>query len=250
MRYPRDLGQRFLVNKDGVGLFLEGLSGFEGLDVLEVGPGEGQLTISIANVARRVLAVEFDRELAARLMARVPYNVSVVIGDGAKYVLIARSPVLVSNTPFYLSSSIITNAARNNNLELMVLGLQLEVAKRVTARPGSELYGRLSVISQAYFRAQIIGVMPSSWFRPRPKVDAAVVRMVRIRRWDSTGEALEKVTRCLFSYRNKLVTKAALRCLGRVPEDFKGLPSSARVRDLAPEQLIGVARCLSLGGQK
>lgn len=248
MRYPRDLGQRFLVNEYGVNLFLEGLRGFEGLDILEVGPGEGQLTIPIAKVARRVLAVEFDQKLATKLSAKAPYNVSVIVGDGARHVSITRSPILVSNTPFYLSSSIIVNAARNNNLELMVLGLQLEVAKRITAPPGSELYGRLSVISQAYFRTRIIGVMPSSWFRPRPKVDAAVVQMVRVRRWDSTGDALERVTRCLFSYRNKLVTKAVSRCLGNMPESLKGLPPGARVRDLTPEQLAGVAKWLSLGG--
>ncbi|MFP3171711.1 MAG: 16S rRNA (adenine(1518)-N(6)/adenine(1519)-N(6))-dimethyltransferase RsmA [Acidilobus sp.] len=251
MRYPSDLGQRFLVNKEGVELFLRGLRGAEGADVLEIGPGEGQLTMPVSRIARRLIGVELDGALAEKLSAKVPANVTVIVGDGKAYAEVTRTPVVVSNTPFYLSSTIIARAARNNNVKLMVLGLQLEVAKRAIARPGSELYGRLSVISQVYFRSSLLGVMPSSWFRPTPKVDAAVLRMERIMAWDSVGEALEAATRCLFSYRNKLARRALERCFGESSiKAVDGVGPGTRVRDLTPGQLLGVARWLTSGGSR
>lgn len=243
---PRDLGQRFLVDQRGVSLLVSALNGLAGRDFLEVGPGLGALTIEASRLANRILAVEIDAGLAARLTPSLPPNAAVVVGDGVDFVMTTGSEVVFSNSPFYLTSSIVAAAARNNNVRWLVLGCQREVALRLTASPGSRDYGRLSVLAQAYFNVSLIGFIPAGWFRPRPKVDAAVVVMSRRRPWGDEGEALEDLSRCLFSLRNKGLAKVMRRCLpsGVGPPPVR-LDQGRRVRDLNPDELVEVSKWLA-----
>jgi len=241
----RRLGQHFLVDEGGVKLFTEVLERFKGLDFLEVGPGLGALTLRASELAGRLIAVEIDESLAKRLSPRLPFNSSVVIGDGALFVASARTPVVFSNAPFYLVGRMIAAAARNNNVRWLVLGCQKEVAERIVARPGSEEYGRLSVISQAYFSATIKGYMPAEWFRPRPKVNAALVLMERRREWGPEGEVLEGLTRCLFSQKNRLLAKVAKRCIGDEGPALLAANNNRRVRDLTPDELVEASKWLA-----
>ena len=245
MSRRRRLGQHFLVDEGGVKLFTEALERFKGLDFLEVGPGLGALTLRASELAGRLMAVEIDGSLAKRLSSRLPLNSSVVIGDGALFVASARTPVVFSNAPFYLVGRMIAAAARNNNIRWLVLGCQKEVAERIVASPGSEEYGRLSVISQAYFTATIKGYMPAEWFRPRPKVNAALVLMERRREWGPEGEVLEGLTRCLFSQKNRLLAKVAKRCIGDEGPALLAANNNRRVRDLTPDELVEASKWLA-----
>jgi len=241
----RRLGQHFLVDEGGVKLFTGVLERFKGLDFLEVGPGLGALTLRASELAGRLVAVEIDGSLAKKLSSRLPLNSSVVIGDGALFVASVRTPVVFSNAPFYLVGRMIAAAARNNNIRWLVLGCQKEVAERIVARPGSEEYGRLSVISQAYFLATIKGYMPAEWFRPRPKVNAALVLMERRREWGPEGEVLEGLTRCLFSQKNRLLAKVAKRCIGDKGPALLAASNNRRVRDLTPDELVEASKWLA-----
>lgn len=221
--------------------FLGALEEFRGEDLLEVGPGTGAITVPASSIARRIVAVEVDRELALSLAARAPPNVSVVIGDGVSHLLATRLGVLLSNTPFNISSRLLVAAARNNNVRAAVLGVQLEVARRVTASPGEPDYGRLSVIVRAHFNVDMVAVLPSSWFSPRPKVNAGVLVLRRRRPWSPASDALERLTACLFSQRNRLAAKVLERCgLSGRPEELRG----RRVRELSPDELLGMASWL------
>ena len=245
-RPPRDLGQHFLIDQRGVSLLLNALNHLAGRDFLEVGPGLGALTLEASRLANRLVAVELDQRLAGKLVQRLPPNAAVVVGDGVDFVRSTPSEVVFSNSPFYLTSSIVAAAARNNNVRWLVLGCQKEVALRLTASPGSDDYGRLSVIAQAYFNVSLAGFMPAEWFRPRPKVDAAVVVMSRRRTWGEEGEVLEGLSRCLFSQRNKTLTKVMRRC---IPNDAGQPPirldPMRRVRDLTPDEIIEVSKWLA-----
>ena len=237
----RRLGQHFLVERAGVDLFLEciGMLGPVGdYDALEVGPGRGALTLAISRSFRRLIAAEIDRGLAARLAGRLPPNVSLVVADGVSIVLAAPVQVVVSNTPFNITSRLVVAMARNNNVVGGVIGAQAEVARRMVARPGSDDYGRLSVISQAYFDITLVGQMPSEWFRPRPKVSAAVIVMKRRRTWDARGDALERLLRCAFRRRNRVARKALAECAGAdAPIDVGG----RRIRDLTVDEYLRLA---------
>ena len=244
MRRPkvRRLGQHFLVERAGVELFLKGISMLgpvRDYDAAEVGPGKGALTQAISGLFKRLVAIEIDLDLAARLAGLLSPNAGLVVADGVSMLSVMPVQVVVSNTPFNITSRLVVAMAKNNSIVGGVIGAQAEVARRMAAKPGTSDYGRLSVISQAYFDVSLIGVIPSGWFRPRPKVSAAVVVLKRRRAWDVRGEVLEGLLRCAFERRNRVARRALVECLGT--EDLPIDVGGRRVRDLTVDEYLRLA---------
>ena len=164
--------------------------------VLEVGPGAGALTALMASRGAAVVAVEIDpgmARLTADATAGMP-NVRVVVGDALanKHTMhpevldnlragLAVDPgrrlKLVANLPYNVATPIVSNLLVHPELcpSLMVVTIQLELAERMRAEPGTDAYGSLSVIVQALADCSIVRVLPPSVFWPRPKVDSAVI---------------------------------------------------------------------------
>jgi 16S rRNA (adenine1518-N6/adenine1519-N6)-dimethyltransferase len=147
--------------------------------VLEVGPGLGILTETLARRARRVVAFELDRDLAAVLPRLVPANVEIVQGDALKLDpgnFLSSPYKLVANLPYQITSPFLF---RYLNIEpppaLLVLMVQREVAERITAPPGELSY--LAVAVQSAVRARIVRSVPAGAFHPRPRVESAVVKL-------------------------------------------------------------------------
>ena len=157
--------------------------------VLEVGPGEGALTRPIAALARRVLAIEIDPWRAAVLeeeFAAVP-GVRIARGDALTRPFGAwlaeagwETPaVFLANLPYNAATPILLAAIEEPGaITRAVVTLQREVALRLTAAPGSDAYGYLSVRASAFARARILFDLPPGAFRPRPKVTSSVVELV------------------------------------------------------------------------
>ncbi len=237
------MDQVFLVNGYSIAEFAKIASRIaNGGDVAEVGPGLGSLTIPLSTMSKRLVAIELDRRLALFLERLVNScgspNVVIVAGDGPELLESVRVSAVVSNTPYSASSRIIAAMARNNNVRNAVLGVQLDVARRMIAEPGSTEYGRLTLLTKRYFRAEIKMVIPKSHYYPRPKVDGAIVEMERIKPWEKGDEVFEKLTACLFAQRNKRASKAIRECservLGRAVSVELG---EKRVRDLDPSDI-------------
>ncbi len=234
---PRDrLGQHFLVDPHGVALFLEALAKWESRDMMEVGPGLGVITIHASLIASRVVAVEIDPLLASHLASIVGDNVLIVRGDGLDHVTSTCISIVYSNTPYNISSQLIARIARNNNITYSLLGVQLELAKRMTAKPGERDYGRLTLLVNRYFDVKLLGIIPWSSFYPEPEVSGALVELWRKRDWAEGDEAFESLTRCLFSNRNKKAVKVASRCLGVEAGKLSWL-GERRVRELTLEDV-------------
>ena len=148
-------------------------------DVLEIGPGLGILTQTLAARARRVVAFELDRDLARVLPSLVPSNVQIVQGDAllldpADY-LTARHK-LVANLPYQITSPFITRyLSLQPGPSVLVLMVQREVAERIVSSPGSLSY--LAVLVQSAARAKIVRHVPPGAFHPRPKIDSAVIKL-------------------------------------------------------------------------
>lgn len=149
--------------------------------VLEIGPGLGGLTEVLAAQARRVIAVELDDRLIPALawLDALP-NVEIVHQDILTVdldALIGPEPYLVcANVPYYITSAIIRFLLeRAHRPRRLVLTVQLEVAKRLIARPGE--HSVLSISAQYYARPQIVMRLNRAAFYPRPDVDSAVVRL-------------------------------------------------------------------------
>ena len=157
-----------------------GLRGAE--TVVEIGPGRGALTDLLVPRAARVVAVELDRMLAAKLRERYAADprLTVVEADVLKVALgelAGDDFVLAGNVPYYITTPILFHALERPRPRRAVYLVQREVADRVVAPPGGKEYGALSVNVQAVARAEILLRVPPGAFVPPPKVDSAVLRV-------------------------------------------------------------------------
>src|SRR5688500_9988477 len=179
----RALGQHFLrdsgVARAIVDLLAPGVADL----AVEIGPGEGALTEHLARRAGRVVALEVDRDLIDRLRRRLP-TVEVVEADARTwdYGTLARPPggrVLVAgNLPYSVGKPILQALVdARTAIDEMALMLQLEVAERVAAAPGSKTYGSLSILTQVYCDVRVALRVPAGAFRPPPKVESAVLHL-------------------------------------------------------------------------
>jgi len=190
--------------------------------VLEIGPGLGALTDELARRAARLLLVEIDRALAARLAERFAGDdrVRVVTGDVLELPLadlLGTTPTtVVENLPYNVASPVLFRLLElRARVPRAVLMLQLEMAQRLTARPGSKIYGASSVMVQAFAEVRIAFRVSRRSFLPPPEVDSAVVDV----RWSPAPRAdigdpelFRAVVRAAFGQRRKML-RNALRLL-------------------------------------
>ena len=149
--------------------------------VLEIGPGLGTLTEILTERAARVVAVEFDKQLAKELGVRVQAdNLHIVSSDILSFDLTSLPPdyKVVANIPYYLTSNLIRVLSETPNPpRTAALLIQKEVAERVAAGPGA--MSLLSVTAQFYWRVSLGRVVPAELFEPAPKVDSQILILKR-----------------------------------------------------------------------
>lgn len=181
--------------------------------VLEIGPGTGNLTVKLLEKAKQVIVVERDPRMAAELLKRVQKSpemkrkLHIIVGDVIKADL-PYFDVCVSNTPYQISSPLTFKLLNHKPLfRTAVLMFQREFAMRLVARPGDELYCRLSVNAQLLSKIVHVMKVSKNSFRPPPKVESSVVRMSPI-----SGQSLpfdfaewDGLVRVLFLRKNKTV---------------------------------------------
>mgnify|MGYP006293046329 FL=1 len=187
-RPRKRLGQHFLVDPRVVRALLERSGLGTGDRVLEIGPGQGALTFPLSRKVTRVLAVEKDRELAEwlrqELKARGLDNVTVLSEDILRFdfdLLERFSPggaQVLGNLPYNVSTPVLERLIRNRlRIRRAVLMFQKEVADRLTASPGGRTYGALTVLVGVHARVRRILRVGRDAFRPKPKVESAVVEL-------------------------------------------------------------------------
>lgn len=203
-RKPK-LGQHFLVDDSAALRIVEALGNISNGTVLEIGPGEGAITRLLAKRARRLIAIEIDRVLAAQLRMHfaLASNVEVIEGDilaidfdtifgpkpgntrpGIEY---KPEPArLVGNLPYFITSDILLRLFEfRRYFSTMVLMVQKEVADRMAAPSGGSDYGLLSATVQLYAEVEKLFTLPPGAFSPPPKVHSTVVRLNLSPRIDS-----------------------------------------------------------------
>ena len=178
------LGQNFLHDVQATQRIAASLGDLSGRTVVEIGPGRGAITASLAARAAHVIAVELDPVLAARLRTEFPSDRVTVVGqdvlhfDFAAAAQAAGQRLLVAgNLPYGITSQILLKlAASHAALDRAILMVQREVADRVTASPSSRDYGLLSVTVQIFGPAESLFTLPPSAFSPPPDVYSTVFR--------------------------------------------------------------------------
>jgi 16S rRNA (adenine1518-N6/adenine1519-N6)-dimethyltransferase len=163
--------------------------------VIEIGAGEGALTEHLLEHAGRIVAIEKDPELVERLARRFHGDdrLEILEADVLETDLAGWGDAVVAgNLPYYITSPVIERTlAMGKLLEHAVFLVQREVAERLTANPGSRDYGFLSVATQLYADTKMLFSVPPEAFRPPPKVDSAVVRLIPHHRGAGHGAVVD-----------------------------------------------------------
>ena len=184
-RPTKRLGQNFLKDPGVIKRIIESFSPKADETVIEVGPGKGALTAELVDRGARVVAIEFDRNLAALLSERFAgldnfrlLQADALETDFCAVIQPAQTARLIANLPYNISTAILQRLITQRScLEEMVLMLQKEVVERIQAPAGSSDRGYLSVLVEAYCETEkLFDVSPGS-FQPRPKVWSTVVRL-------------------------------------------------------------------------
>jgi 16S rRNA (adenine1518-N6/adenine1519-N6)-dimethyltransferase len=215
------------------------LSGYEGLPVLEIGPGTGVLTRFLLEAGHDLTVVELDRESVAYLEKNFPaLEGRIITGDFLQLDLLKLFPpsfCVIGNYPYNISSQIFFKVLEYKDQIPCCSGmLQKEVAERLAAGPGSKTYGILSVLLQAWYDVEYLFTVSEEVFDPPPKVKSGVIRIKRNNRTIlPCNEALFKtVVKTSFNQRRKTLRNSMKRLLGKDCPEY-GLP----VFDKRPEQL-------------
>ena len=256
----RALGQHFL-RDGGIARAIVDLVAPTANDlVVEIGPGEGALTAELARRAGRLIALEVDPVLTARLRPRFP-GVEIVDADARTwdYGALVAPPggrvLVVGNLPYSVGKPILMAlVAARGAIDAMALMLQREVAERVAAAPGSRVYGSLSVLTQFYCDVVLALRVPPGAFRPPPKVESAVIRL-GVLRSSRVAVADERrfhvVVRAAFAQRRKTLANALSAGLGRPADALKaaaeaaGIDPSRRAETLTISEFAELTRQLS-----
>src|SRR5216684_4321986 len=191
------LGQHFLTDAAAATRIADALGDISQSTVLEIGPGRGALTSLLANRARRLIAIELDRVLAAQLRMKFSTtpNVEIIEGDilaidfhtlfgpkpGSSRPGLVHTPErarVVGNIPYYITSDILLRLFEfRQYISTIVIMVQREVADRITAKPGRSEYGLLSATAQLYANVEKLFTLQPGAFSPPPKVQSSVIRL-------------------------------------------------------------------------
>jgi 16S rRNA (adenine1518-N6/adenine1519-N6)-dimethyltransferase len=231
---------------------------------IEIGAGHGEMTEQLVRTGAPVYAVELDPPLVERLkrLAERHPNLTIVPGDVLEVDLPAlaagRRIRLYGNLPYYITSPILHRFfSFAERIEEIHIVIQLEVALRLTARPGTKLYGYLSVATQFFTRPEFVLKLPPGAFRPPPEVASALVTLrlpgPAAQSWIPDTEAFLEFVKTCFAQKRKTVANN-LRVLAR-PEQTRGLlrglnlREDARAEQLNVVQFMEVYRAISSGSR-
>jgi 16S rRNA (adenine1518-N6/adenine1519-N6)-dimethyltransferase len=209
------LGQNFITERWVIERILNIAQVSKRDEVLEIGPGLGALTFALSEKAKRVVAIEKDKKLAAWMEKHVDqhHNIELICGDTLKMDFRSyyrgKKMKVVANLPYSVSSPILIKFLNDLDIfSFFVLMLQREVGERICASPGGKEYGSISVLLQTYMNIRSEFRVPPSAFWPKPKVDSLVLKMTPLPAptVPLDDRALyERVVRASFSSRRKML---------------------------------------------
>ena len=248
------LGQHFLVDENILGV-IERMSDLAATDVVfEVGAGLGVLTRYLADRVRFVHAVELDRSLEPALIDALQgrTNVDLIWGDALRLdprELRPRPSKLVANPPYNVATPLVVETLEHaTSLERWCVMVQREVADRFFASPRTKAYGAVSVLVQLAARKTGFHAVSPTVFRPRPRVESALVAFERAR--VASISEVRPVVEAAFAHRRKTavnaLAQAGLASRAEAEQSLVaiGKATNARAEELTPQEFVQLARAL------
>jgi len=249
----KSLGQNFLIDRNVLEQIVDTVE-ITNKEVLEIGPGSGNLTTFILKKnPKKVYTIEKDDELALLLKDKFTDEITIINDDVLKISedKISNEKLTVfGNLPYNISTEIlskwIVNIDKNFWFENLILMFQKEVAERIIAEPNTSKYGRLSILSNWKLHIKkIIDIKPLS-FSPRPKIDSTLLLFTPRENFFKLKEAknLEMITRVFFSQRRKMLKKPFNQIFNdakAVSEKFN-IDLNLRPQNLEPEMYFNLVK--------
>lgn len=252
----KHLGQHFLHERGIISKIVQAVDPKPGDRLVEIGPGQGAITFPLLDRHGELTVIEFDRDLIFPLTeaARAHGTLEVIHRDVLSVDFTALTGGegqirLVGNLPYNLSSPILFHALEHAAaIRDMHFMLQKEVVDRMAAGPGSKVYGRLGVMLQAYCHVTPLFTVPPGAFRPPPKVDSAVVRLVP-RAPETIGivdpEKYSAVVRDAFGQRRKTLRNALSKLCDAAAIEAAGIRPESRAEQIEVADFVRLANHLA-----
>ncbi len=248
-------GQHFLTSSDTIERIVSAIAPQQGETIVEIGPGQAAITAPLAHAATILHAIEFDRDLVAKLNRQFQEcpNVNIHEADALQFDFSTLGDELriVGNLPYNISTPLLFHLLTfKRNVTDMHFMLQKEVVDRMSATPGSKDYGRLTVMLGCQLEVvPLFDVSPDA-FTPAPKVISSVVRMRPLPhdRYDiQDARKLEEIVKQAFSRRRKTLRNALKGVASESEIEAAGLAIGERPEQIPVDGWIRLANLLASG---
>ena len=248
-------GQNFLTDQGVISNIAAAISPKKSDHLVEIGPGQGALTETLAPVGCRLDVIELDRDLIAGLLAAFSlyddfklHSADALKFDFAKLVTNNKPMRVVGNLPYNISTPLIFKLLENAFIvQDMHFMLQLEVVQRLAASPGSKHWGRLGIMTQYHCKVEHLFDVPPTAFNPPPKVQSAIVRLVPYKEspWPDCDESqLRKVVQAAFAQRRKTLRNNLKGLIDTDELKRLGIDPGARAETLALTEFIAITNAI------
>ncbi len=244
-------GQNFLHDDYIIDKIVSAISPKNGENLVEIGPGLGALTEPVAELVDHLSVIELDRDLAKRLRSHpfIQDKLQVIENDALKFDFASlgtekQSLRVFGNLPYNISTPLMFHLFKYcEYIKDMHFMLQLEVVNRLCATHGDKNYGRLSIMAQYYCTATPVVMVPPSAFKPPPKVDSAVVRLVPRDKPLVDVKSLpllEKVVATAFNQRRKTIRNSLKTLISEQELVDTGILAESRAEQLSIQQFAAI----------
>lgn len=249
-------GQNFLHDPYIIDQIVSAIAPEKGQNLVEIGPGLAALTEPVCELVDKLNVVELDRDLADRLRTHpfIASKLNIIESDALKYdfsqLLTEGKPLRVfGNLPYNISTPLMFHLFTfTNQVQDMHFMLQKEVVNRLAASPGNKNYGRLSVMAQYFCKVIPVLQVPPGAFKPPPKVDSAVVRLVphEKKTVDVADEKLlNKVCAQAFNQRRKTIRNSLKELLNEEQIIKLGINPELRAENLSLQDYATLANAVT-----
>ncbi|MBC47906.1 MAG: 16S rRNA (adenine(1518)-N(6)/adenine(1519)-N(6))-dimethyltransferase [Thiotrichales bacterium] len=217
-------GQNFLVDQQVINQIVSTIAPKRMDSIIEIGPGKGALTFPLIDHLDHIHVIEIDRDLISLLQKKSNKKITIHESDALVFNFdqFTKNIRIVGNLPYNISSPLLFHLLNHrNNIIDMTFMLQKEVVDRIVAAPGSKVYGRTSVIMQAFFDTELMFVVPKESFDPQPKIESAILYLkTKSEPLVQNLRPLEEIVKIAFSQRRKTLKNCLKSVLNQSQTDI------------------------------
>jgi len=232
-------GQNFLVDQQVINQIVSTIAPKRMDSIIEIGPGKGALTFPLIDHLDHIHVIEIDRDLISLLQKKSNKKITIHESDALVFNFdqFTKNIRIVGNLPYNISSPLLFHLLNyRNNIIDMTFMLQKEVVDRIVAAPGSKVYGRTSVIMQAFFDTELMFVVPKESFNPQPKIESAILYLkTKSEPLVQNLKPLEEIVKIAFSQRRKTLKNCLKSVLNQSQTD---IDLSQRAEMLSVENFV------------